>query len=528
MKITRAVILDFGKFHQREVYFSEGLHLVTGENESGKSTFARFLRSMLYGLERERGVRARKDDYTKYRPWEYGRYQGILEFEDRGTSYRLFRNFLTTEKQVTLTNLSTGEEIEEPEVFLQECGLVSETVYINTCYVGNLCATETDLAGELKSCFAGLAGTGGAGINLQESLDWLEARRREKRKSRPEKELGDCMSLLMRSEEIQTKKEEASRRIAALAEEQHRIEEAYKNSQKTMEQLLLQEQEAEAENEEENAISGRNVLVAGVLTGGMVFLLGIMKERLLIAAVGILLLIFVLLFEIGKRQQEEKKRSQEAAERRAEFTDRMEALQEVSKATYEKLKQLISRIEQEKITEEQCEEQLWQIELTKQRYQGLSEVYEQCKKEEAAIELAADTLKRLSRELYQEYGVKFAKALSGYAQEFTDGAYNMLTASDNLELRVVTNDRTLELSEVSFGTGEQFYLALRFAALEVFDPEKRMFVVLDDSFASFDVARMESAMLALARSGRQILLLSCSGREEQCASALGLSYEKLF
>ena len=157
MKITRLVLSDFGKFHQEEFKLSSGLNIATGANESGKTTLRMFIRSMFYGLERERGIKARKDDYTRLKPWEYGRFQGILEFESEGKTYRLFRNFLTTEKETVLTEVKSGRQIEDVAGFLRECGLKSQAVYNNTFFVGNDCATEELLGTELKYFLANLA-----------------------------------------------------------------------------------------------------------------------------------------------------------------------------------------------------------------------------------------------------------------------------------------------------------------------------------------------------------------------------------
>ena len=73
-----------------------------------------------------------------------------------------------------------------------------------------------------------------------------------------------------------------------------------------------------------------------------------------------------------------------------------------------------------------------------------------------------------------------------------------------------------------------FYLALRFAAADVFDPEKKNPIILDDSFAAFDDQRLESAILALHKCGRQILVLSSTGREEAAAKRMGITYEAIF
>ena len=144
------------------------------------------------------------------------------------------------------------------------------------------------------------------------------------------------------------------------------------------------------------------------------------------------------------------------------------------------------------------------------------------------MSLAAETLEQLSDELYEEFGARFAASLSKYAAAFTDHSYDTLTADEDLILKAVTKERSLELSDVSFGTGEQFYLALRFAAADVFDPEKKNMILLDDSFAAFDEQSLESAILALSRCGRQVLVLSSTGREEAVAKRMGITYEAIF
>ena len=185
-------------------------------------------------------------------------------------------------------------------------------------------------------------------------------------------------------------------------------------------------------------------------------------------------------------------------------------------------------MEQEKLRLEQTEEALQQCELAGQRYEELAKQYKRLTKEIEAVKLASETLVTLSGELYEEFGAKFAKALSAYAREFTDRHYENLVADEELNLRAVTKERMLELTEVSFGTAEQFYLALRFAAADVFDPEKKNPVILDDSFAAFDEQRLESAILALARLGRQVIVFSSTGREEAAAKRMGITYEAIF
>lgn len=524
MRITRVVLSDFGKFHQEEFMLSSGLNIATGANESGKTTLRRFIRSMFFGLERERGIKARKDDYTRFKPWEYGRFQGILEFEAEGKQYRLFRNFLTTEKQVTLTELSSGNEIEQPELFLQQAGLPSEGVYTNTFWIGNACMTEELLAEELKDYLANLAYQGGRGLNLQKSLGWLTARKKELQKQMPEKELADCMEVLLTKEQLAEQTMRATAILETKLQRQKELESAIKEVRAGEQDTAVRrkmEQEERLKSKGERLLTLLGVVAAGMVIGS--FFLPLWQWKA--AGWGLSLMIFGL--GCGKGLSLIK-RGRLATEKKEELDIQNAQRMKQLETYYEELTGLLPQIEQEKLRIEQAEEQLQHCDNVKERYENLQGRLKELQKEVQAVQLAQETLEQLSNDLYEEFGARFAQALSNYAKAFTDHAYETLTADEELHLRAVTNERTLELSDVSFGTGEQFYLALRFAAADVFDPEKKNPMILDDSFAAFDEQRLESAILALQKCGRQILLLSSTGREEAAAKRMGITYEAIF
>jgi len=525
MKITRLVLSDFGKFHQKEFTLAPGLNIATGANESGKTTLRRFIRSMFYGLDRERGIKARKDDYIRFKPWDSGRFQGILEFEAEGKTYRLFRNFLTTEKEVKLMEPATGREIDNPGAFLHALGLKSEQVYTNTFWVGNECATENFLAGEVRDYLANLAYSGGTGLNLQQSLGWLAMQKKELVKQMPEKELADCLEVILEKEELMEQLAGVRRTMDTHLHRQKEIEDTIRIKKGMSEQLASERKQAEAE--ERQRFQGEWLLtllcMLGVGLSAVAFFLPALPFKLVGWGLGTLSLICGLALGIPFM-----KRGRRAAERKEELEQQQLLQTRQMENAYEELTVLLPKIEQEKLRMEQVEEQLINCETAKERYETLK-----CRKQELeqaleAVSLAYTTLEQISAELYEEFGAKFAMALSEYARAFTDHSYETLTADEDLVLKAVTEERSLEVADVSFGTGEQFYLALRFAAADVFDPEKKNPVILDDSFAAFDDQRLESAILTLAKCGRQILVLSSTGREEAAAKRMGITYEAVF
>ena len=70
MQINELLLKNFGKFHDRQIDLDEGINLIHGENESGKSTIHTFIRGMLFGIERGRGRAAQNDTFSIYEPWE--------------------------------------------------------------------------------------------------------------------------------------------------------------------------------------------------------------------------------------------------------------------------------------------------------------------------------------------------------------------------------------------------------------------------------------------------------------------------
>lgn len=563
MRISRLLIEGFGKFHRTNVTCGPNLNMLSGANESGKTTIRRFLRAMLYGLERERGIRAKTDDYTKYQPWEFGKFQGSLEFVVEQVPYRLFRNFVTTAKECRLTNLATGAEIAEPEKFLRQAGLISEQAFCNTLWVGNTCAAGEELAEELHNYLANLALTGGANLDLSKALVKLQEQKRNLQKQFPEQELQELKQQLLSEQNVRARYQELlaqkqkGRESAGLAEtnrkiyqrEQDRIlrleqnkEEllAYLYEENLTEQLpvlewesVQKEQTKRAEFLKKRAGQMLFLLAPGIVCLAVAFLLPPWNPALALAG-GLTMLTgfacFALLRQRAKKVQKELRTWEEQVQQqtKAFLYRRLQLTQQEIARNIEAVQQLLPELEKNNFELERCEERLAEIERATERLAEVEAEYQRVSTECSAVDLTIQTLTELSGELYEEFGAKFGKALSEYAAAFTDGAYRKLAADENLRLQAVTSERTVAMQQVSYGTGEQFYLALRLAAADVFDPKKKLPLLLDDSFASFDEQRLESALVCLSGCGRQVFLFSSTSREERIAKRMGIAYEADF
>ena len=124
MKILSLHIEGFGKFHDLDISFKEGLNVVYGKNEAGKSTLHTFIRGMLFGIEKQRGRAARNDVYSKYEPWKgSGTYEGWMRLESEGQIYRIQRRFQKQNKELTIVNETQGREMEPTKALLRPASL---------------------------------------------------------------------------------------------------------------------------------------------------------------------------------------------------------------------------------------------------------------------------------------------------------------------------------------------------------------------------------------------------------------------
>ena len=99
MRLIKCYVENYGKLSDFSYSFNQGINVIEQENGWGKTTFASFIKAMLFGLEYKIGktVTERK----RYMPWNGNRFGGNLEFEVGGKQYRVERYFGEKEKDDT-------------------------------------------------------------------------------------------------------------------------------------------------------------------------------------------------------------------------------------------------------------------------------------------------------------------------------------------------------------------------------------------------------------------------------------------
>ena len=166
----------FGRLDHDELTLSPGLNLLYAPNESGKSTWGAFIRTMLYGLStRERGPLA---DKNRYAPWNGAPLQGRMDVSANGEGCTLLRETRRAASPMgEFTCTYTGTATPVPNVTGQNAGEtllgVPREVFERSAFIGqNALTVEQDA--ELERRIAALITTGEEDTSYTESCDRLK------------------------------------------------------------------------------------------------------------------------------------------------------------------------------------------------------------------------------------------------------------------------------------------------------------------------------------------------------------------
>ena len=93
MKIEKIKINNFGKLENKEIELDDGINIIYGKNESGKTTLLKFITAMFYGANKNKNGKA-MSDYDKYTPWNEKEFSGKIQYKlENGEEYEVYREF---------------------------------------------------------------------------------------------------------------------------------------------------------------------------------------------------------------------------------------------------------------------------------------------------------------------------------------------------------------------------------------------------------------------------------------------------
>lgn len=465
--------------------FQDGINLIYGENESGKTTLHTFIKSMLFGLERGRGRASVNDTFSLYEPWENPNYySGELHFESGGKNFCLTRNFDKYGKSASLICEDDGEEfsLEHGDLEMILHGLQASN-YENTIAVGQMkIETNQSLAVELQNYATNYYSTGNSDIDLDGALTKLN-----KRKKDVEKEIREIL------QQKQQKRYEIEQEKSFVWRDIHKLEQELEELEGKIETQTETHDEVEAQEVKKWRVHPAELV--GVLLVFLVlfFVLNRPWNFLVIIVLTLAEGIFV-----WNRIKDGKKKPQEEV--------LMEMQSSLSKLNWQK-EHLKGELKEKQTMYSNLEERLEELEDAGESYRRQEET-------KRALELAIQKLGELSKDVHQELSLKLNEKASSILAEITGGKYEMLFVDEKLKMSLYTAGRRISIEQVSRGTIEQIYFALRMAASEILYEEDYP-VILDDTFVFYDDKRLENTLRWLKKNKKQVIIFTCQKREQE-------------
>ncbi|NLO37863.1 MAG: chromosome segregation protein SMC, partial [Ruminiclostridium sp.] len=135
-----------------------------------------------------------------------------------------------------------------------------------------------------------------------------------------------------------------------------------------------------------------------------------------------------------------------------------------------------------------------------------------------ALNTAIQTLTEAGLVIQRDYVPALNREMGEILSVVTAGKYKGLKADDSLTLKLAPQESTEEVlpDQLSSGTVDQIYLALRLAAIRIVEKKgETLPLFLDEPFAQYDESRTKETLTLLKRESRtrQILLFTCKKRE---------------
>ena len=142
------------------------------------------------------------------------------------------------------------------------------------------------------------------------------------------------------------------------------------------------------------------------------------------------------------------------------------------------------------------------------------------------IKKAIETLEMAYKKMKEEITPKFTEKLSDTIKNVSNNKYNKVKINISGEIIVEdSNGNYINAENLSLGTIDQLYLALRLASIEEIT-EETMPIILDEAFAYYDNERLKNILEYMSKEykNRQIIIFTCTNREKSILNSLEINY----
>ncbi len=568
MQIKNIQISGFGKLKNVNIDFSNGINLIKGKNEAGKSTLADFIRVVLYGISKNKNGKA-YSDYEKYLPWGNGDFSGKIEYELDGKTYSLRRDF--SKNKVTIYDEFNNDITDEfskskskgSNIGFDQLGIDEETFVNSTLVRQNQISVDSLSQNTIIQKLGNAIQTGDESLSydeIQKKLDKIlrEEIGTERTTTKPKFLLKkDIYDLEIKKDRLELKR----KRNETIREEQERIinekveldkelkdsklidEINEKYDKEIQDEKRLFDIEQEKKNEEKEKKERRrwinktiDIVLISVMFISLIVTL-IIKNHLILALITLPIAVAALLLDYKYSFKEEieadtdnfdlitedikkKKKKELTAKEKLGVSKTITDMRTLDLKKHiieleENIKSKELEYHKYEIEKDSLKENLGELNETIEDLAYKKEEYNKLLEKEEVMQIGIDKLKDAYDEIKKAIIPRLEEDIKYNISKTTGGKYKDIKYNDNTGI-LCQNEygELITIDKLSGGTIDQIYLGFRMA---VADKYEHLPLIFDDTFVFFDEDRLENILKTISEMSedKQIIILTCSDREEE-------------
>ena len=599
MKIKKLKINGFGKLKDKDIELKEGINIIYGKNEAGKSTLLKFITGMFYGVSKNKNG-GNIPEIDKVEPWDNEEFSGKINYVlDNKNEYEVYREFKKKNPKIFNSNLEdiskdfNIDKTKGNQFFYDQTGL-DESTFITSVItkqgevklddksqnniiqkISNILGTGEDtnsyskIISKLKKKLndeVGTSNTKEKPINTVEkrinelSIEKEKLEAYQSEQFEIEEEIRKIkLDIVDNKERLETLKT-ANIKLETIKSEEGKINVLKKLNKDTKLEIeqLKNESKEKINSLKTNKITLRDKIIISILIIISVIMFIFLRNiyiAILPTLISILYITFIAI-KINRNKSELK-------EEKRKYKDKINDANSKAKAQVEEIKtiendynQKLNEIykqynikENENVIQEinslqsKINEKTLKLHTTEIDYNNINPKLEKLinieeelesllndrkdlKQKSYEIKKAIETLEMAYNKMKEEITPKFTEKLSDTIKNVSNNKYNKVKINISGEIIVEdSNGNYINAENLSLGTIDQLYLALRLASIEEIT-EETMPIILDEAFAYYDNERLKNILEYMSKEykNRQIIIFTCTDREKSILNSLEINY----
>ena len=599
MEIRKLKINGFGKLKDKDIELKEGINIIYGKNEAGKSTLLKFITGMFYGVSKNKNG-GNIPEIDKVEPWDNEEFSGKINYVlDNKNEYEVYREFKKKNPKIFNSNLEdiskdfNIDKTKGNQFFYDQTGLDESTFITSVITKQGEVKLDDKSQNNIIQKISNILGTGEDTNSYSKIISKLKKKlndevgtsnTKEKPINTVEKRINELSIEKEKLEAYQSEQfeiEEEIRKIKLdIVDNKERLEtlktaniklETIKSEEgkinvlkKLNEDTKLEIEQLKNESKEKinslktNKITLRDKIIISILIIISAIMFIFLRNKyiaILPTLISILYITFIAI-KINRNKSELKEEKRKYKDKINEANSKAKAQIEEIKTIENDYKQKLNEIykqynikENENVIQEinslqsKINEKTLKLHTTEIDYNNINPKLEKLinieeelesllndrkdlKQKSYEIKKAIETLEMAYNKMKEEITPKFTEKLSDTIKNVSNNKYNKVKINISGEIIVEdSNVNYINAENLSLGTIDQLYLALRLASIEEIT-EETMPIILDEAFAYYDNERLKNILEYMSKEykNRQIIIFTCTDREKSILNSLEINY----